>query len=81
MTVLLQYTDCLLQFSIIMLNIAINICFALPYCVGIMLNAFNHPLCSKVRWHKGGFLLAIAIFCLNYPVILFIIGIGSYNYS
>ena len=63
-----------------MLNIAINICFALPYYVGIMLNVFNHPLYSKLRWYKDGFLLAIAIaiFCLNYPVILFIIGIASY---
>ena len=45
-----------------MLNIAFNICFALPYYVDIMLNDFNHPLCSKLRWYKGGFLLAIAIY-------------------
>ena len=39
-----------------MLNIAIgiNIYFALPYYVGIMLNTFNHPLCSNLRWYKGG---------------------------
>ena len=30
--------------------------------LGIMLNAFNHPLCSKLRWYKGGFLLAIVIY-------------------
>ena len=58
MTVLLEYIDRSLQFS----NIAFNICFALPYYADIMLNAFNHPLCSKLRWYKGGFLLAIAIY-------------------
>ena len=60
MTVLLDYTDCLLQFFI-NAYIAINICFVLPYYVGIMLNVFNHPLCSKLCWHKGGFLFAMAI--------------------
>ena len=48
MTVLLEYIDRLLQFSIkFMLNIAINICFTLPYYVSIVLNTFNHPVCSK----------------------------------
>ena len=59
MIVLLEYIDHSLQFSI---NIAFNICFTLPYYVGIMLNAFNHPLCSKLCWYKGGFLLALAIY-------------------
>ena len=41
-----------------MLNIAINIYFTLPYYVGIMLNAFNYPLCSKLCWHNGRVLIA-----------------------
>ena len=35
-----------------MLNIAINIYFTLPCYAGITLNAFNDPLCSKLRWHN-----------------------------
>ena len=33
-----------------MFNIAINIYFTLPYYAGIMLNAFNDLLCSKLCW-------------------------------
>ena len=31
-----------------MLNIAINICFALPYYVGIMLKYFQSPIILKI---------------------------------
>ena len=50
-----SYDDC---FMIIhynftqMLNIAINIYFILPFYVGVMLNAFNDPLHSKLCWHN-----------------------------
>ena len=46
MTVLLEYIDCLLQFSK-MFDIAINVYVTLPYHAGIILNAFNDLLCSK----------------------------------
>ena len=39
-TVVLEYIDHSLQVSII------------PYYAGIMLNAFNDPLCSKVCWYN-----------------------------
>ena len=48
LTVLLEYIDNSLQ----MFNIAINIYFTLLYYAGIMLNAFNDPLCSKLCWHN-----------------------------
>ena len=48
MTVLLEYIDRSLQFS----TNAINVYFILPYYAGIMHNAFNNPLCSKLRWHN-----------------------------
>ena len=35
-----------------MLNIAINISFTISYYAGIMLNAFNDPLGSKLCWHN-----------------------------
>ena len=35
-----------------LLNITINIYFVLPYYDGIMLNAFNDLLCSKLCWHN-----------------------------
>ena len=35
-----------------MLDIAINIYCTLPYYAGIMLNAFNDLLCSKLCWHN-----------------------------
>ena len=41
MTVQLEYINHLLQFFN---NIS--------YCAGIMLNAFNHLLCSKLCWHN-----------------------------
>ena len=49
--VLLEYFDRSLHFPQI-LNIAINVYFTLPYYAGIMLNAFNDPLCSKLCWHN-----------------------------
>ena len=72
MTVLLEYIDRSLQFSIkLMLNIAINICFTLPYYVSIILNAFNNPVCSKLCWHNSRVPTHNNyIFCSNYPVIL-----------
>ena len=51
MTVLLEYIDHSLQFPQ-MLNIVINIYYTLPYYVGIMVNPFNDPLCSKLCWHN-----------------------------
>ena len=48
MTVLLDYIDRLLQ----MLNITINIYFALPYYVDIMLHAFNDPLYLRLCRHN-----------------------------
>ena len=33
---------------------AINISCTLPCYAGIMLNAFNNPLCSKLCWKIGG---------------------------
>ena len=51
-TVLLEYIDCLLIFfTKLMFDIVINVYFTLPYYAGIMLNAFNDPLCSKLCWH------------------------------
>ena len=44
MTVLLEYIDCSVQFY----TNATNIYFVLPYYAGIMVNAFNDPLCSTV---------------------------------
>ena len=44
MTVLLEYIDRSLQFSI---N-AISICFTLPYYVGIMLKYFQSPIMLKI---------------------------------
>ena len=35
-----------------MLNIAININFTISYYTGIMLNAFDHPLGSKLCCHN-----------------------------
>ena len=35
-----------------LLDIAININFTIPYYAGIMLNAFNDLLCSKLCWHN-----------------------------
>ena len=35
-----------------MLNIAVNVYFTLPCYSGIMLNAFNDPLCSKLHWYN-----------------------------
>ena len=46
-TVLLEYIDHSLKFPQ-MLNIAININFTISCYAGIMLNAFNDPLCSKL---------------------------------
>ena len=40
MTVVLEYIDCSLRVSTIL------------YYAGIMLNAFNDPLCSKVCWYN-----------------------------
>ena len=50
MTVLLEYID--YHNFLQMLNIAINVYFILPYYAGIMLNAFNDTLCSKLCWHN-----------------------------
>ena len=43
MTVLLEYIDHLLQFPL-MLDLAINIYFTLPYYAGIMFIAFNDKI-------------------------------------
>ena len=49
MTVLLECINRSLQFSTnAQYYIAINNYFTLSYCAGIMLNAFNDPLCSKL---------------------------------
>ena len=46
MTVLLEYIDRSLQFSIN--AIAINLCFALPYYVSILLKYFQSPIMLKI---------------------------------
>ena len=52
MTVLLEYIVLFTYNFPQMLNTAINIYFTLPYYAGIMLNAFNDPLCLKLCWHN-----------------------------
>ena len=51
MTILLEYIIIHYNFTQI-LNNTINIYFVLPYYAGIMLNAFNDPLFSKLCWHN-----------------------------
>ena len=51
MTILLEYIIIHYNFTQ-MLNNTIYIYFALPYYAGIMLNAFNDPLFSKLCWHN-----------------------------
>ena len=62
-----------------MLNIAIgiNICFALPYYVGIMLNTSITHYAQTYAGIKAVPARNSYTFCLNYPAILFIIGIAS----
>ena len=36
------------------MNIAINLFYIFPINAGIMLNAFNDPLCSKLCMHNRG---------------------------
>ena len=48
MTVLLEYIPVIQYNFPLMLNIAINIYFTLLCYAGIMLNAFNDPLYSKL---------------------------------
>ena len=65
-TILLEYINRLPQFSK-MFDIALNAYFTLPYYVGIMLNAFNDLLCSKLYNYAGiiGRSLNICIFVLG----------------
>ena len=53
LTVLLEYTNWLCYNFPQVLSITFNIYFTLPYYAGgIILNAFNDPLCWKVCWHN-----------------------------
>ena len=53
-----SFTTIFYKCLILLLIFALHFLIMLALC----LSTFNHPSCSKLRWYKCGFLLAIAIY-------------------